>query len=110
MNPHDPLVAQRAAHLCEYCQATETVFNLPFEVEHIIPLIHGGLDDDSNWALSCRSCNLQKSVYVEGIDPETRTTVRLFHPRQDRWAEHFLVEAGTWGLPPLAERPSPVSE
>ena len=35
MNPHYPLVAQRAAHLCEYCRVTEIVFNLPFEVEHI---------------------------------------------------------------------------
>jgi hypothetical protein len=95
MNPHYPLVAHRAAHHCEYCRAPEAVFNLPFEVEHIIPPLHGGLDDESNWALACRSCNLHKSAYVEGIDPETRTTLRLFHPRHDRWADHFRVEAAT---------------
>src|SRR5438094_9603478 len=95
MNAHYPLVAQRAAHHCEYCRAPEALFNLPFEVEHIIPPIHGGLDEESNWALSCRSCNLHKSAHLEGIDPETRTTVRLFHPRQSRWADHFRVEAST---------------
>jgi len=95
MNPHYALVAQRAAHQCEYCRAPEALFNLPFEVEHIIPPIHGGVDEDSNWALSCRSCNLHKSDYLEGVDSETRTTVRLFNPRQSLWAEHFRVEGIT---------------
>ena len=58
MNPHYPLVAPRAAHHCEYCRAPEAVFNMAFEVEHIIPPLHGGLDEASNWALACRSCNL----------------------------------------------------
>ena|SRR5436190_21798419 len=95
MNPHYPLVAQRAAHHCEYCRAPEALFNFPFEVEHIIPPIHGGPGEDSNWALSCRSCNLHKSVHIESIDPETQTTVRLFHPRQSSWADHFRVETNT---------------
>jgi len=47
VNPRYPLVAQRAAHHCEYCRAPEALFNLPFEVEHLIPPIHGGLDEDS---------------------------------------------------------------
>jgi 5-methylcytosine-specific restriction endonuclease McrA len=42
MNPHYPLVSARARHSCEYCRAPEIVFNLPFEVEHIIPLARGG--------------------------------------------------------------------
>jgi hypothetical protein len=37
MNPFYTLVADRAAHQCEYCHAPELVFNFPFEVEHIIP-------------------------------------------------------------------------
>jgi hypothetical protein len=98
MNPRYPVVAARAAHRCEYCQAPEAIFNLPFEVEHIIPPLRGGGDQESNWALSCRSCNLHKSVQTEGIDPETQTGVRLFHPRQDLWADHFRVEANTGAL------------
>ena len=38
MNPHYPEVALRAGHRCEYCYAPEAVFNLPLEVEHIVPL------------------------------------------------------------------------
>ncbi len=47
MNPFYTLVADRAAHRCEYCHAPELVFNFPFEVEHIVPLYRGGADTDS---------------------------------------------------------------
>lgn len=92
MNPNYPPVAERAGHRCEYCHAPEAIFNVPFEVEHIIPLAKDGLDDESNWALACRSCNLSKSDHVDGMDPITQQFVRLFHPRQDRWLDHFAVE------------------
>ena len=95
MNPRYPQVAQRAAHGCEYCRAPEAVFNFPFEVEHILPPRRGGLDDPSNWSLSCRSCNLHKSSHTEGLDPETQAPARLFHPRQDRWDDHFRFETAT---------------
>lgn len=97
MNPRYQRVAQRALHCCEYCRAPEAVFNFAFEVEHILPPVHHGPDDESNWALSCRSCNVHKSTYTEGFDPETRTLARLFNPRQDRWEDHFRLE-GTTGL------------
>ena|SRR5687767_6406108 len=80
MNPHYPLVAQRAAHRCEYCRAPEAVFNFPFEVEHVLPPGRGGQDIESNWALSCRSCNLYKSIHIEALDP-----------RRDVWTDHFGV-------------------
>lgn len=92
MNPNYPLVAVRAKHRCEYCHAPEVIFNIPFEVEHIIPLAKSGLDDESNWALACRSCNLNKSDRVDGIDPVTQQRTRFFHPRQDNWPDHFSVE------------------
>jgi len=92
MNPNYPLVAERAAHRCEYCHAPEAIFNVPFEVEHIIPLAKDGIEEESNWALACRSCNLNKSDHVDAIDLAAQQRVRLFHPRQDRWADHFAVE------------------
>jgi HNH endonuclease len=85
-------VAQRARHQCEYCHAPEVVFNFPFEVEHIEPVSSGGSDAPTNLALACRSCNLHKATQVNGIDPETRQGVRLFHPREDRWEAHFQVD------------------
>jgi hypothetical protein len=52
MNPHYPLVAERARFRGEYCRAPESIFNLNFEVEHIVPRSKGGADDPLNWALA----------------------------------------------------------
>jgi HNH endonuclease len=92
MNPLYPLIARRAGHRCEYCRAPEAIFNFPFEVEHIVPTSRNGPDDDSNGALACRACNLDKSDQIEGPDPLTGKVVRLFHPRRDRWDKHFRLE------------------
>jgi len=58
MNKHYAEVAHRAGHRCDYCRAPEFIFNLPFEVEHIVPTSREGRDDESNLALACRACNL----------------------------------------------------
>lgn len=92
MNPNYSLVADRAAHRCEYCLAPEVVFNFPFEVEHVVPTARQGSDETTNLALACRGCNLHKADRFTGIDEITETEVRLFHPRQDRWDEHFRVD------------------
>jgi hypothetical protein len=113
MNPRYPIVAERAGHRCEYCHAPEAIFNLPFDVEHIIPTSLDGSDDDSNCALACRSCNLHKSDQLEGLDEVAGERIRLFHPRHDRWVgTNTFVSTGTrvlsWaGLPPVALRSPP---
>ena len=91
MNPRYAPVALRAGHRCEYCHAPEAVFNVALEVEHIVPVARGGDDTAANWALACRACNLYKATHVNGSDPESHAVVRLFHPREDRWEEHFQV-------------------
>jgi HNH endonuclease len=93
MNRHYAQVAERAGHRCEYCRAPEAIFNLPFEVEHIVPTSRGGPDDESNLALACRACNLYKSDQLSGVDETTRDVVPLLHPRRDRWDEHFRVKS-----------------
>jgi hypothetical protein len=45
----------------------------------------------ANWALACRACNLYKAAHVSGSDPESEAVVRLFHPREDQWEDHFQV-------------------
>lgn len=95
MNPNYSTVARRAEHICEYCHAPEAVFNLPFEVEHIVPLSRGGSGDENNLALSCRSCNLYKSDSVSVFDEETQTEIRFFNPRRDDWTKHFVIEKAT---------------
>lgn len=61
-------------------------------VEHIIPRKHGGSDDLSNLALACIDCNLHKGANLSGLDPETGMLTALFHPRQQRWENHFESE------------------
>ena len=63
-----------------------------FHVEHVIPRQHGGGDEPENLALACHHCNLHKGPNLTGIDPETGEIVALFHPRKQRWAEHFAWE------------------
>ena len=91
MNPHYAETAQRAQHRCEYCRAPESVFNFPFEVEHIYPLSLGGKDTPSNRALSCRSCNVYKGINLQVEDPDTGKVISLFHPRRDDWYVHFQL-------------------
>ena len=95
MNPHYTLVAQRAEHRCEYCRAPEAIFNSRFEVEHVVPASREGTDEDSNLALACRGCNLHKADRQDGVDATTQAVAALFHPRHDRWHEHFRVGLGT---------------
>jgi hypothetical protein len=95
MNPNYPQVALRSLHRCEYCHAPESVFNFPFEVEHVVPLALGGVDNETNWALACRSCNVYKGTRVQCLDPETKIEVPLYHPRWEIWQEHFVVNTTT---------------
>jgi hypothetical protein len=95
MNVRYALVAERAGHRCEYCRAPELIFNFQFEIEHIIPPGHGGIDHEANWALSCRSCNLHKSNNIKALDKITGLHVTLFHPRQESWLDHFLLRDDT---------------
>ncbi len=93
MNPRYAQVASRAGYRCEYCRVPEAVFNFSFEVEHIVPVSREGADAEANWALACRSCNLRKASHTNGADPRSQAVARLFHPREDRWEEHFRVDA-----------------
>lgn len=95
MNSLYPAVAERARYRCEYCLAPEQVFNFAFEVEHIQPRSAQGTDSLTNLALSCESCNLYKSRFTTGLDEETGQQTVLFHPRSQRWEDHFQLDTST---------------
>ena len=82
-------VVRRAQGRCEYCHFPETAAELPFHIDHIIAEKHGGPTLSSNLAWACFSCNLHKGPNIAGLDPETGQLTRLFHPRTDRWSDHF---------------------
>jgi hypothetical protein len=86
-------VAQRARGCCEYCRCYAQYSPDPFSLEHIMPIARGGREDLSNLALSCQGCNNRKFTSVEGEDPATGERVSLFHPRRDRWGDHFAWNA-----------------
>jgi hypothetical protein len=77
------------------------VFNLEFEVEHIIPTARGGSDDMSNLALACRSCNVRKGSGERARDRLTGDVVRLFDPRRDEWGDHFQLNVSTFSIESL---------
>ncbi len=80
---------ERAAGCCEYCWLPTGGHALPFQVDHIIAKQHGGADNLDNFAYACVHCNCYKGPNVAGIDPDTNMVVRLYHPRLDRWTDHF---------------------
>jgi hypothetical protein len=63
-----------------------------FHMEHIVPRSKGGADAADNLALACPSCNLLKGDRTQAVDPETGLPTRLFHPRTDRFRDHFAFE------------------
>jgi 5-methylcytosine-specific restriction endonuclease McrA len=86
-------VRTRAAKRCEYCRLHEDDSPLlAHQVEHIIPRKHGGSDEVDNLAFACVACNLFKGPNLSGIDPDTGALTPLFHPRQQRWNDHFALE------------------
>lgn len=82
-------VWQRAGACCEYCQMPQPLIDAVHEIDHIISEKHHGPTILENLALACFHCNNHKGPNIAGIDLQTGQTVRLFHPRLDKWTEHF---------------------
>ena len=61
----------------------------PFSVEHIEPRSRQGAHTLDNLALACQGCNTHKYTKNEGCEPITGERVALYHPRRQRWSEHF---------------------
>src|SRR4051812_24638534 len=91
-------VRARAGRRCEYCGAPEEVTGSRYLIDHILPRSLGGSDDLKNLALACSTCNLAKSNHLRGVDPHTGKEEPLFHPRNDRWEDHFAFTRETLTL------------
>ena len=95
MNEVADEVRRRASYHCGYCRVPQAAFRRPFHLEHVVAKQHGGTTELDNLALACWHCNLKKGPNLTGIDPETAQITHLFHPRKDRWEDHFGVAVGT---------------
>jgi HNH endonuclease len=83
------LVIQRAKNRCEYCGLSQLGQAATFHIDHVIPVVAGGLTTADNLALACVACSLYKGAKQDIGDPETTKTVTIFNPRQQLWTEHF---------------------
>jgi hypothetical protein len=61
----------------------------PHEPDHIIALKHGGPTAADNLAYACFECNRAKGSDIASLDPESGLLTPLYHPRSQRWDEHF---------------------
>ncbi|MDE3088049.1 MAG: HNH endonuclease, partial [Chloroflexota bacterium] len=54
-----------------------------------IPRHSGGETALDNLAFACQGCNSHKYIKTEARDPVSDSIVLLYHPRQQRWHDHF---------------------
>ena len=88
-------IRQRAGNCCEYCRLPQAHTTLPHEVDHIRSQKHNGPTTLANLCWACARCNDFKGSDVSGYPPNSDEPVRLFHPRNDHWNEHFAWSGAT---------------
>ncbi|MGD1864495.1 MAG: HNH endonuclease [Phormidesmis sp.] len=82
-------IRQQAGNRCGYCLSLQKYVWGTLEIEHIIPKAAGGSSDEKNLWMACRPCNSHKADRTHGTDPLTDKIIALYHPRQQKWSEHF---------------------
>jgi hypothetical protein len=81
---------------CVYCYTTEANTGQPTTIDHILPQAQGGETVFENICFACRRCNEFKGSTTHAQDPLTGEEVTLFHPRKQKWIDHFQWdETGT---------------
>ncbi|MBZ0300583.1 MAG: HNH endonuclease [Anaerolineae bacterium] len=84
-------ILARAGVCCEYCRVAQDERLSKFQIDHIIPIKHGGSDDTDNLCLACLKCNGFKGPNVAALDPATGEATKLYNPRRQRWDDHFQI-------------------
>src|SRR5262245_16214878 len=65
------------------------IVGIPMVIEHIIALANGGSSPPDHLCLACDCGNEFKGSRTEAADPRDRKFTLFFHPRLQRWFEHF---------------------
>ena len=95
------LIREMAGNCCEFCRVAQDDRLSKFQIDHIIPIKHGGSDDTNNLCLACLKCNSFKGPNVAALDPETGAATKLYNPRSSNGTiisksigmEHSLASA-----------------
>ena len=82
-------IIHRSHRRCEYCQCPMDYSSQSYAIEHIVPVAKGGKTELDNLALACGGCNAHKYTKTGGLDELSKAIVLLYHPRRDRWYDHF---------------------
>jgi len=85
-------VVERAQGRCEYCLLHQDDSFWSHEIDHVVAEKHDGQTVLDNLCLSCLDCNRHKGSDIASIDVETDEIAALFHPRRNRWRDHFRLE------------------
>src|SRR6266849_8134302 len=85
------LVMNRAHNSCEYCLLDSEEADFPHEIDHYVPLVHGGKSDANKLVFSCVKCNRHKGTNIASFDPVDGTIVAVFNPRLQTWRDHFAL-------------------
>jgi hypothetical protein len=83
---------------CAYCG-----YDLPTQVDHVIPRSRGGSDDRANLVPACRDCNMDKLDFTPEEWREYRLAAGLCWPPKsprDKIAEIFYQTIERYGRPP----------
>ena len=62
------------------------------QMDHVIGEQHSGPTSADNLALAGLDCNAAKGPNIATLDPAGGDLIRLFHPRRDRWDDHFALD------------------
>ncbi|HBJ84879.1 MAG TPA: HNH endonuclease [Verrucomicrobiales bacterium] len=84
-------VRSRAYGVCEYCLIHQRQAWYSHQIDHIISRKHGGRTTFDNLALACGICNNAKGSDLGSLTRRQAVLIRFYHPRNDRWAEHFRL-------------------
>jgi hypothetical protein len=80
----------------------QSVYDLKFQIDHVIARQHGGRTQYGNLAIACIYCNLNKGTNLSSSDIKTRVLTLFFNPRHDCWADHFRWRGASMiGLTPI---------
>lgn len=83
------IVRDRARNRCEYCRHSADFSSAPFVCDHVLPRIQGAGNSPDELAWCCPYCNGHKYSKTHARDPKTKRKATLFHPRRQKWADHF---------------------
>lgn len=85
------LVSSRAQGCCEYCLLAAEDAEFPHEIDHQVPIIHGGKSESDNLVFACVKCNRYKGTNLAAFDPLDGSMRAVFNPRLQLWRDHFAI-------------------